>query len=107
MASRRIWSLYMISAGQLANIFKKLHSFKEVLSTQTKYENLTTVEQEIECYFYMFAHYFLTISAMLQIEIRSCGEKQKRNFENKNSVEFCIVFDFQERQKMHILFIVI
>ena len=59
----------------------------------------TKVQLEIKCYFYMFAHNFLNISAMLHVKIWSYGEKHDGYFEDKSNAEICIVFNSQERQK--------
>ena len=62
------------------------------------------VWQEIKCYFYIFAHDFLNISAVVNKDI-VLWRKHDEYFEDKGNGELCIVFSYQGRQKMHLLFV--
>ena len=72
---------------------ESLISFRQNYHNSVKtYTTIAKVEQEVKCYFYIFAHTVLSISAMLQVKLlpyRGNGGY----FENKRNVEFCIAFD--------------
>ena len=72
---------------------KKIKKFRRLPTEAIK------IEQEIKINSAFFYHNFLPISSTLTIKISSYRENHHECFENKSNVEFCVLFDSQEKQK--------